>query len=616
MTNSFRARSGLRIGAGVAALVGLSAFGMGPASAAPGFDPAGDAARVAGADRYATAALVAEQNWAHPDTVIVANGEGNGIDALSASYLAGVVDAPILLTTRDSVPAATEDALKALDPKHVIVVGAAASVSEKTFADLLRTGGTGERIAGEDRYETAEKLLDVALREGAPEPTSVFLARGDQTGSTVAADALAASPVSYRAHVPVLLVRQDSTPKATLAALGALNLKSAYVLGSSAAVAGSVEGQVRAVTKLPTVGRLQGSDRTETAAAIASSSIAKDAGFSNTTVGLANGRTLDALVAGPAAGKNGYPLLLTESATSLGSGAERYLHDNKSTLVAAKVFGGTSSVSAVVVEGARAAAAGTATAGGAPAPVVTQPENPTVTGPTPEQIAAAEQAIRDAAERAALEAAQAAAAQAASEAAAGAAAAQAALEQAVRDAAERAAQEAAEQAIRDAAAQAAASAAAAQEEAVRLAATAAAAQAAQQAAEQLAAEQAAAQLQAHEDALRLAAEQAAAEELAAQEAAAQLAQQAAAAQAAQEAAALAAQQAQMMAAQQMAAQMAAQQALVAQQMAAQMAAAQALAAQQLAAQQLAQQIAIQQAQSAAAQALLNQNPLLIPPFHP
>ncbi|WP_380158957.1 cell wall-binding repeat-containing protein [Kineococcus sp. R86509] len=43
-----------------------------------------------GADRYVTDAFIAQQTWTTVSKVIVADGEMNGIDALSAFYLARV----------------------------------------------------------------------------------------------------------------------------------------------------------------------------------------------------------------------------------------------------------------------------------------------------------------------------------------------------------------------------------------------------------------------------------------------------------------------------------------------------------------------------------------------
>lgn len=385
MSNSTSKKRAFRIGAGVAALVGLTLTGAGAAQAATGFDPGAADSRVGGADRYATAALIAQQSWTTASTVIVANGETNGIDALSASYLAGVVDAPILLTQRDSVPAETAAAIAKLNPAKVIVVGGEPSVSASTYA-ALTTGRAAERIAGADRYETAAKIVDAGMAattttQAITTVKSVFIARGDLYGTNVAADALAASPVAFRGHVPVLLTASDELPATTLTRLQALKPTSLFAIGDTKAVSSAVESQLRTATGLASVGRLQGSDRTETAAAIANSQLAADAGFTKTAVGIANGYKVDALAAGPAAGKGGYPLLLTESATSLGSGTAAYLNANKATLTSAKVFGDASSVSSTATDSARSAAEGTVTTppatgggGGGSSPVVVSAE--------------------------------------------------------------------------------------------------------------------------------------------------------------------------------------------------------------------------------------------------
>jgi putative cell wall-binding protein len=383
-------------------LVGLTLSGTSSAYGAPGFDPASPDARVGDGDRYATAALIAEQNWTSADTVLVANGETNGIDALSASYLAGKRNAPILLTKADSVPAETAAAIRRLDPQEVIVLGAEPSVSAATFAELT-AGRTARRIGGSDRYATAADIVSAgldttpaglfALPKGTA-PRSAFIARGDLYDDDVPADALAASPVAYRGGVPVLLTGRNSLPDATVSALAGLGTTTVYVLGSPNAVSEDVAAQVRAATGGGAVSRIQGADRTQTAAAIAESQVAVDAGFGRTTVGIANGYRVDALAAGPAAGRAGYPLLLTESADTLGAGTQAYLRAHAATLTGAKVFGNADAVSPTATQTARNSGGGSST----PAPPrtpVPQPPDPTPEEPqeTPDPVVPAPTAV-------------------------------------------------------------------------------------------------------------------------------------------------------------------------------------------------------------------------------
>ena len=69
-----------------------------------------------------------------------------------------------------------------------------------------------------------------------------------------------------------------------------------------------------------------------------------------TTVGLASGRSVDALAAGPVAGRAGYPLLLNASPTDAGAGTRAWLATHSGGAVV--VIGGTSAVADAAVAGA------------------------------------------------------------------------------------------------------------------------------------------------------------------------------------------------------------------------------------------------------------------------
>ncbi|WP_432543938.1 beta strand repeat-containing protein [Kineococcus sp. SYSU DK002] len=347
------------IGAGVAALVGLTGLGLAavPAQAATGFDPSAASSRLAGVDRYDTAAKAALAGWTSASTVIVANGEVTGIDALAASYLAGVKDAPILLTQKDSVPSQTAAAITSLNPTTVIVLGDENAVSASTYSSLVGTK-TGQRIDGENRFATAVAVVEEA---GVAAPKTVFLARGDQYGAgQVAADALAAGPAAFKNKIPVLLTNQNSLPADTLEALTSAGVTKVYVLGNANAVSDAVYTQVDGISTVTDIERIQGSDRTATAAAIANEA---DFGFNRTGAALANGFRIDALAAGPVAGRAGSPILLTEGTVGLGVGTDAYLKANAGTLTKAWVFGDANSVTPTIADAAKVAANG----GSAPA---------------------------------------------------------------------------------------------------------------------------------------------------------------------------------------------------------------------------------------------------------
>jgi len=131
--------------------------------------------RIAGLDRYETAALVAERiaeergdQFSH--AAFIARGDAFP-DALSVSPLAYGDASPILLTRSDALPAATEDAIVDLDIEDAVVVGGLAAVSDavKTKVDgmLLANGGhASERWFGADRYATAVAVAENAVDWG------------------------------------------------------------------------------------------------------------------------------------------------------------------------------------------------------------------------------------------------------------------------------------------------------------------------------------------------------------------------------------------------------------------------------------------------------------------
>ncbi len=167
--------------------------------------------RLAGTDRYATAVRTSQVAFASADTVVIVSGTGFA-DAVSAGALAGVFDAPMLLTDPLRLPSGVATEIVRLGATKAIVVGGAPAVSEQVAVALRALPGVSvERISGADRYATS---AEVARRVIAEDPTTwsgeAFLVRGDTF-----ADALGVSPVAYAHHAPVLLTRSGSLSAAT-----------------------------------------------------------------------------------------------------------------------------------------------------------------------------------------------------------------------------------------------------------------------------------------------------------------------------------------------------------------------------------------------------------------
>ena len=88
----------------------------------------GSVTRLAGADRYGTAARIAEGTLDADDVFVVTGADFP--DGLAAGPAAHVRSAPILLTASSRVPDATDAIMRTLRPQRVVIVGGEAAVSE------------------------------------------------------------------------------------------------------------------------------------------------------------------------------------------------------------------------------------------------------------------------------------------------------------------------------------------------------------------------------------------------------------------------------------------------------------------------------------------------------
>jgi putative cell wall-binding protein len=216
-------------------------------------------ARIAGRDRYATAAQIANQ-FSSPSVAILATGE-NFPDAISAGSVGALAGAPILLTRRNSIPAATIEALAALSPETVVILGGEAVVSASVEAKLAAAYPSVIRLWGHDRYGTAAAISRWHFTD-AEAVDAVYIVSG--AGYL---DALVAGPLATHVGAPVLLVGRDKVPGSTMEEIQRLAPGRVVIVGGSIAVnddvAAILEGTGAAVS------RVAGSSRHSTAAAAA-----------------------------------------------------------------------------------------------------------------------------------------------------------------------------------------------------------------------------------------------------------------------------------------------------------------------------------------------------------
>ncbi|MFK5635468.1 MULTISPECIES: peroxidase family protein [unclassified Ornithinimicrobium] len=250
--------------------------------------------RIAGANRYATAAALSRSTFAGAAPVVfVANGE-NFPDALAGGPAAKVEGGPLLLVGTNTIPSDTALELARLQPAEIVVLGGPNVVTDQVANSLATytTTDTVTRVSGFDRYETAAQVSQRGFPTGA---TTAYVASGLNFP-----DALSGGAAAAFNGAPLLLVN-DGLPAATANELTRLGVTDIKVLGGPVAVN---EATATALGSFGTVERISGDDRYATSVAISQDAFADNIGG---TIYLATGLNFpDALSAAP----TGSPLLL------------------------------------------------------------------------------------------------------------------------------------------------------------------------------------------------------------------------------------------------------------------------------------------------------------------
>jgi putative cell wall-binding protein len=285
------------------------------------FDPV---ERIAGDDRYRTAAEASRERWfeGSPGAIVIARGDqaGGGADALAGSPLAAAKGGPLLLNPPDQLHPEVRIEVRRFTDHNMVVylLGGPQALSPAVEQAITDMGVTVRRIAGADRYDTAVKIA-----EELGNPSTLFEADG-----TGFADALTAGAAAAHVNAAILLTDGNLQSPATGAYLAQHSTTTRYAVGGPAALAD------------PTATRIAGADRYETAVAVAQRFFGD-----GPDIGLASGTGFaDGLPAGAFLFQVNAPLLLTAPTATLPPSVQSYLSDHASALHCARVFGGTTVV--------------------------------------------------------------------------------------------------------------------------------------------------------------------------------------------------------------------------------------------------------------------------------
>ncbi len=308
--------------------------------------------RLSGETRYDTMAKIVDKYCEDTTTkyAIVASGE-QFPDALSASYAAGILDAPIILTSPSSLSDQAVAEIKNVGATHVVIVGGIGAVSQgvEDSIDSISTVSQITRISGQTRIQTAEEIYKnfVSFVQDDASDTSTksrvaILANGDGF-----ADALSVSPISYAQSSPIFLTSAASIHQSTLDILTGGDFDEVLIVGGDSVVSNEIEEEIANAGL--TVKRLCGQDRYKTSVEIAQYAIEQGILDVENIAFASGGQFPDALSGSTLCGKNKSVLLLTDYNDTDASGNNapmaKLVSNQRQNILQIYIFGGDAAVS-------------------------------------------------------------------------------------------------------------------------------------------------------------------------------------------------------------------------------------------------------------------------------
>jgi putative cell wall-binding protein len=200
--------------------------------------------RLDGADRYDTAALVSQGAFPTGATIVYVTTGQSFPDTMASVPAAASTNGPVLLVRSDSIPTATRNEIKRLNPSQIIIVGGPVPISASLNDQLASlNGATVQRRFGVDRYATSASISQATFSPGVP---VVYIATGANHP-----DGLGGAAAGAIEGGPLLLTRKDSLPSSVVAELERLKPQRVVIVGGTNAISTTVETQISTIVTTP-----------------------------------------------------------------------------------------------------------------------------------------------------------------------------------------------------------------------------------------------------------------------------------------------------------------------------------------------------------------------------
>ena len=277
--------------------------------------------RIAGQNRYESAAQISREQFTNAKKVIVVNSQKYA-DALSATTLSDGRYS-ILYTEKDSLPTATRNEIQRLNPIEVYLLGGKQSISDGIENILKKYANKVTRIAGKDRYETSAKVAAMSNKK------NIVIASGENFS-----DPLYASSYAYSNNAKILLSSGKTLSRETRDYLlrNKSKIGNVTVVGGGKSISSATVRYIQSVTG-KNVGRISGRNRYEGSVKVANS-------MNKSKVFIASGEDFaDALAISPLAQKLNAPILLSAKG-KLDTSVIAFLNNFKNSIKDVFIVGG------------------------------------------------------------------------------------------------------------------------------------------------------------------------------------------------------------------------------------------------------------------------------------
>lgn len=261
-------------------------------------------------------------------------------DALTANGVAGLVDAPVVMTDSNTLSNQASQVIAMMKPRRIVICGGVKAISanvEKAAKQVAGAGVQVTRLWGDAADDTAIDVYKRGFAAASGDDGSAWSSTAFLCTDNGYWDALSVASVAYAKHMPIFLTRDKGT-KVSAATIDVLKggFSHVYVVGGSMAVSDSVIAQLKkAGVKVEK--RIYGQDAVGTSVAAANFALSHGMTVDNIGVATTSGYW-DALAGAAFCGHRNSVLVLAGESSS--STIRQIIDPNRGQIENGYAFGG------------------------------------------------------------------------------------------------------------------------------------------------------------------------------------------------------------------------------------------------------------------------------------